>query len=59
MHHMAKHYVEGADLSGLATAEDRVNGTYLGGDLGVFRGAVREWLRAGLVEFRRVREAAA
>lgn len=54
-----EHYIEGANLCVLDLPEDRMNEAYHTAPLGEFRATVREYVRAGLREFRRAREAIA
>jgi hypothetical protein len=54
-----EHYVEGANLSVLDPHENRINEAYHTAALKAYRGAIRDYVRAGLREFRRARSAIA
>lgn len=56
--HLARHYVEGADLSGLEVWEERADAAAQSGDVLAYRNAMRGYVRAGLAAFRKARGAA-
>jgi TubC N-terminal docking domain len=51
-------YVEAADLSVLEEPEDRIEHAFAEGNMFALRAAVREYVKAGLTEFRRQRNQA-
>lgn len=53
LRYLAERYVEGTDLSALDALEDRLEDAYAAGDLGVYREAIREYVKAGLREIGR------
>lgn len=59
LRYMARHYVEDADLSVLHSHEDRISDAYHTASLKEYRAVIREYVKAGLREFRRVKGAAA
>ena len=59
LRHLARHYVEGADLSGIEAWEERADAAARGGDVLAYRDAMRGYVRAGLAAFRKARGGAA
>src|SRR3712207_4481042 len=57
LHYIAKHYVDGADLSVLDSHEDRINEVYHTANREEYRAVIREYIKARLREFQRVRGA--
>lgn len=57
LRYLADHYVEGTDLSTLDALEDRLEDAYAAGDLEVYREAIRAYVRAGLREIERAKQA--
>jgi hypothetical protein len=52
VHHLAEHYIEGADLEALSgPVHDEVCEAYGQKDLARFRAAIREYVKIGLVAF--------
>ena len=54
-----EHYVQGANFSVLDAQENRINEAYYAAALKEYRAAIREYVKAGIREFRRARSAIA
>ena len=60
LHHLAEHYVEGADLEALSgPVHDEVCDAYGAQDLERFRAAIRKYIRTALEAFRAAERGAA
>lgn len=60
LHYLAEQYVPGSNLSALDALdalEDRLEDTRAAGDFGAYREAIRAYVRAGLREFERAKDA--
>lgn len=57
LRYIADRYVEGTDLSALDAPGDRLEDAYAAGDLAAYREAIRAYVRAGLREIERTKQA--
>lgn len=56
LRYLAERYVEGTDLSALDAQADQLEDAYAAGDLGAYRAAIREYVKAGLREIGRAQQ---